>query len=167
MKKAIFHTSRGKMEAVLYEEEVPGIVEHFERLVGEGFYEGRIFFKHVPGILIQTGCPYDTGYGGIGYFVKCETHAARQYHDFGVLSFANTGKNTNGSQFFICLSRAETAQFDGAHTCFGRVTGLYAEDVLRKLRKGDHIDHIEIEEVADAGPDDEPQRFVISEEEED
>lgn len=142
MKYAIIHTGKGDMKAELFEEETPGTVANFEKLANEGFYDGLTFHRVIPGFVIQGGCPDGTGAGGPGYTIKCETSAPRQRHDRGVLSMAHRGKDTGGSQFFICHNRENTAHLDGMHTAFGQVVeGL---DILDNIRQGDLILGIEI-----------------------
>jgi peptidyl-prolyl cis-trans isomerase B (cyclophilin B) len=96
--------------------------------------------------MIQGGCPDGTGAGGPGYSIPCETSAAKQYHDRGVLSMAHRGRNTGGSQFFICHTRQSTAHLDGVHTCFGKLTAGF--DVLDAIRAGDVMEKVEIDSVA-------------------
>ena len=143
MKKyAIISTEKGVMKAELYADETPGTVANFVELAGHNFYDGLTFHRVIPDFVIQGGCPQGTGAGGPGYTIKCETSAGKQYHDRGVLSMAHRGKDTGGSQFFICMNRTNTAHLDGVHTCFGRVVeGL---DVIDQIRQGDLILNIEI-----------------------
>ncbi len=109
-----------------------------------GFYDGLTFHRVIPGFVIQGGCPKGDGTGGPGYTIKCETSGGNQYHDRGVLSMAHAGRDTGGSQFFICHNRANTAHLDGVHTCFGRVyEGL---EVIDRIRAGDVIERIVITE---------------------
>ena len=90
--------------------------------------------------MVQAGCPNGRGDGGPGYTIKCETKAEKQFHDRGVLSMAHAGKDTGGSQFFICHSRTNTKHLDRQHTCFGKVyEGL---DVIDDIRQGDKIEKI-------------------------
>lgn len=132
----------GKIVAELYPEKAPQSVRNFISLANKGFYDGLIFHRVISGFMIQGGCPQGTGAGGPGYTIKCETSAGKQYHDRGVLSMAHRGKDTGGSQFFICMNRTNTAHLDGVHTCFGRVVeGL---DVIDQIRQGDLILNIEI-----------------------
>ena len=146
---AIIHTAKGVMKAELYEKEVPNTVANFVKLAKSGFYNGLRFHRVIPDFVIQGGCPYSrnlgdprVGTGGPGWQIKCETNAEKQYHDRGVLSMAHAGKDTGGSQFFICHNRMNTQHLDGVHTCFGRVTeGL---DVIDQIRAGDLIERIEI-----------------------
>lgn len=144
MKYAVITTEKGVMKAELYEHETPGTVANFVKLANSGFYDGLTFHRVIPDFVIQGGCPLGTGAGGPGYTIKCETDAPRQYHDRGVLSMAHRGKDTGGSQFFICHNRENTAHLDGVHTCFGKVVeGL---DVLDQIRQGDEIESIKIVE---------------------
>ena len=144
MKYAIFSTEKGDMKAELYEKETPGTVANFVKLAESGFYDGLTFHRVIPDFVIQGGCPDGTGAGGPGYTIKCETSAPRQYHDRGVLSMAHRGRDTGGSQFFICHCRTNTAHLDGVHTAFGQVVdGL---DVVDAIRPGDLILGIKIVE---------------------
>ncbi|MBO7496634.1 MAG: peptidylprolyl isomerase [Salinivirgaceae bacterium] len=148
---AEFHTAKGVMKAELYADDVPNTVNNFVKLAKSGFYDGLRFHRVIPNFVIQGGCPFSrnlgdprTGSGGPGYCIKCETSAGRQYHDRGVLSMAHAGKDTGGSQFFICHNRENTQHLDGVHTCFGKVfEGL---DVLDAIRQGDLIEKILIVE---------------------
>lgn len=140
--KAIIHTEKGVMKADLYDKETPKTVENFVNLSKKGFYDGLTFHRVIPNFVIQGGCPDGTGMGGPGYTIDCEVDAEKQYHDRGVLSMAHAGRNTGGSQFFICHSRNNTAHLDGNHTCFGKVyEGL---DIIDDIRAGDKIEKIEI-----------------------
>lgn len=146
---AIINTPKGSMKVELYEKEVPGTVANFVKLAKDGYYNGLRFHRVIPDFVIQGGCPYSrnlgdprVGTGGPGWTIKCETHAEKQYHDRGVLSMAHAGKDTGGSQFFICHNRENTQHLDGVHTCFGKVVeGL---DVIDMIRPGDLIDSIVI-----------------------
>jgi len=142
MKKAIIHTEKGDMTVEFYEKDAPKTVENFISLVEKGFYDGLTFHRVIPDFVIQGGCPDGTGAGGPGYTIDCELDGENQYHDRGVLSMAHAGRNTGGSQFFICHRRNNTAHLDGNHTCFGKVVeGL---DVIDDIRQGDKINKIEI-----------------------
>ena len=102
------------------------------------------FHRVIPNFVIQGGCPNGTGAGGPGYTIKCELTGGNQYHDRGVLSMAHAGRDTGGSQFFICHSRANTSHLDRQHTCFGKVyEGL---DVIDAIKQGDKIEKIVIVE---------------------
>ena len=147
--KAIINTPKGSMTAELYDKEVPNTVANFVKLAQSGFYDGLRFHRVIPNFVIQGGCPYSrnirdprVGTGGPGWHIKCETQAEKQYHDRGVLSMAHAGKDTGGSQFFICHNRENTQHLDGVHTCFGRVVeGL---EVIDEIRAGDLIESIVI-----------------------
>ena len=147
--QAEIKTAKGTMVAELYDKEVPGTVSNFVTLAQKGFYNGLRFHRVIPDFVIQGGCPYSrtigdprVGTGGPGYHIPCETSAERQYHDRGVLSMAHAGKDTGGSQFFICHNRQNTQHLDGVHTCFGKVVeGL---EVIDKIRPNDEIISITI-----------------------
>ena len=147
--QAEIKTAKGTMVAELYEKEVPGTVANFVSLAQKGFYNGLHFHRVIPDFVIQGGCPFSrnigdprVGTGGPGYHIPCETNAEKQYHDRGVLSMAHAGKDTGGSQFFICHNRTNTQHLDGVHTCFGKVVeGL---DVIDKIRPNDEIISITI-----------------------
>ncbi len=142
MKYALIKTEKGDMKVELYENETPITVNNFVKLASDGFYDGLTFHRVIPDFVIQGGCPLGTGTGGPGYKINCETSAERQYHDRGVLSMAHAGKNTGGSQFFICHSRNNTSHLDGVHTCFGKV--VEGVEVVDNIRRGDIIDSITI-----------------------
>ena len=142
MRKAIISTEKGDMKVEFYDNDAPGTVDNFCKLAKSGFYDGLTFHRVIPEFVIQGGCPYGTGTGGPGYTIKCETSGGNQYHDRGVLSMAHAGRDTGGSQFFICMNRENTAHLDGMHTCFGRVVeGL---DGIDDIRRGDLILSVEI-----------------------
>ena len=147
MLKALIKTVKGTMTVQFYEKDAPGTVKNFVDLSKKGFYNGLTFHRVIPDFVIQGGCPQGTGVGGPGYSIKCETEGANQYHDRGVLSMAHAGKDTGGSQFFICHSRRNTSHLDGKHKCFGKViAGL---EVIDDIRQGDKIESIEIIEEKD------------------
>lgn len=140
--KAEIHTAKGLMKVSFFEEDAPGTVANFAGLAKKGFYDGLTFHRVIPDFVIQGGCPNGTGAGGPGYSIKCETSGGNQYHDRGVLSMAHAGKDTGGSQFFICHNRQNTSHLDRKHTVFGKVyEGL---DVIDKIRQGDIIEKIVI-----------------------
>ena len=121
MKKAEIHTQKGTMKIEFYEQDAPKTVQNFIDLAEKGFYDGLTFHRVIPNFVIQGGCPDGTGAGGPGYAIDCELSGNNQHHDKGVLSMAHAGKNTGGSQFFVCHSRTNTAHLDRKHTCFGKV----------------------------------------------
>jgi peptidyl-prolyl cis-trans isomerase B (cyclophilin B) len=135
-------TAKGVMIAELYDNETPITVKNFKSLIQKKFYDGLNFHRVLPNFVIQGGCPNGRGDGGPGYTIPCEVTAPLQYHDRGVLSMAHAGRNTGGSQFFICHSRQGTAHLDRNHTCFGKVIdGL---DVIDAIRPMDTINSISI-----------------------
>ena len=145
MKEAEIFTSKGMMKVKFYEEDAPINVANFIKLSESGFYNGLTFHRVIPDFVIQGGCPDGTGAGGPGYTVRCELDGNNQYHDRGVLSMAHAGRDTGGSQFFICHNRKNTQHLDRHHTCFGKVyEGL---DVIDLIRQGDLIEKIVIKEV--------------------
>lgn len=151
MQTAEIITSRGNMKVTFFEKDAPKTVENFISLAKKGFYDGLAFHRVIPNFVIQGGDPYSkdmsdprVGTGGPGYQIDCELTGGNQYHDKGVLSMAHAGRNTGGSQFFICHNRTNTKHLDRQHTCFGKVTeGL---DVIDKIRQGDKIEKIVINE---------------------
>ncbi|MBL0146173.1 MAG: peptidylprolyl isomerase [Chitinophagaceae bacterium] len=130
-------TNKGTFTFELYDDATPIAVENFKKLVGQGYYDGLSFHRVIPNFMVQTGCPNGTGTGGPGYSIQCETNAEKQYHDRGVLSMAHRGKNTGGSQFFICHNRQGTQHLDGVHTCFGKLTG--GLEFLDDIQAGDKM----------------------------
>ena len=130
------------MKVEFYEKDAPNTVKNFCDLASKGFYDGLTFHRVIPDFVIQGGCPNGTGTGGPGYKIKCELNGDNQFHDRGVLSMAHAGRDTGGSQFFICHSRRNTAHLDRNHTCFGKVVdGL---DIIDAIRQGDVIERIEV-----------------------
>ena len=144
MKTAEIITEKGTMRVEFYEKDAPITVQNFVDLSNKGFYDGLTFHRVIPNFVIQGGCPTGTGTGGPGYKIQCELEGENQYHDRGVLSMAHAGRNTGGSQFFICHSRTNTAHLHRNHTCFGKVVeGL---EVIDTIRAGDKIEKIVIHE---------------------
>ena len=140
--KAIIKTDKGDMTVEFYEKDAPKTVENFTTLAKKEFYNGLTFHRVIPDFVIQGGCPDGTGAGGPGYQIDCELDGENQYHDKGVLSMAHAGRNTGGSQFFICHSRNNTAHLDGNHTCFGKV--VEGEDVIDQIEGGDKMNSVEV-----------------------
>jgi peptidyl-prolyl cis-trans isomerase B (cyclophilin B) len=148
---AELHTRKGVMKIDFFEKDAPKTVENFVKLAKDGYYDGLSFHRVIPDFVIQGGCPNTRegstgmpGTGGPGYQIECELEGDNQYHDRGVLSMAHAGKNTGGSQFFICHSRTNTAHLDRKHTVFGKVVdGL---DVIDDIRQGDEIEKIVVKE---------------------
>ena len=151
--KAIISTNKGEMHAELFAAAAPNTVANFVKLAQDGFYNGLKWHRVLTDFVIQGGCPNTrdgasgmAGTGGPGHQIDCETSGDNQYHERGVLPMAHAGRNTGGSQFFVCHSRNNTAHLDGVHTVFGKVyEGL---DVLDAIREGDSIDSISITEEA-------------------
>ena len=140
MKKAIIDTEKGKMTVEFYEKDAPNTVKNFIDLIEKEFYNGITFHRVIPDFVIQGGCPEGTGVCGPGYSIDYELDGDNQFHDRGVLSMAHAGRNTGGSQFFICHSRNNTAHLDRNHTCFGKVVeGL---EVIDLISEGDKINII-------------------------
>ena len=144
MKKAEIHTEKGIMKVEFYEKDAPNTVDNFIKLSKQGFYDGLTFHRVIPDFVIQGGCPDGNGAGGPGYAIDCELDGDNQHHDRGVLSMAHAGRNTGGSQFFICHSRNNTAHLDRNHTCFGKV--VEGAEVVDDIRQGDRIEKIVVAE---------------------
>ena len=142
---ATFESDRGPIKVELYPDKAPLTVANFVNLARRGFYDGLNFHRVIPDFMIQGGCPEGSGRGGPGYKFEDEANNGIG-HQRGVLSMANAGPNTNGSQFFI--THVATPWLDGKHTVFGKVVeGLEAVD---KVEQGDHIRSVRIEGDADA-----------------
>jgi peptidyl-prolyl cis-trans isomerase B (cyclophilin B) len=141
---ATFDTDRGTVRAELFPEKAPLTVANFVNLARRGFYDGLKFHRVIPDFMVQGGCPQGTGTGGPGYKFEDETSNGVR-HERGVLSMANAGPNTNGSQFFI--THVATPWLDGKHTVFGKVTD--GMDVVDKIAQGDTIKAVKIEGDAD------------------
>ncbi|SMG11709.1 peptidyl-prolyl cis-trans isomerase B (cyclophilin B) [Marivirga sericea] len=144
MSKAEIVTKKGTLKIEFYDDATPNTVKNFHKLAKDGFYDGLTFHRVIPDFVVQGGCPDGTGAGGPGYSIDCETDGDKQYHEKGVLSMAHAGKNTGGSQFFICHSRQNTQHLDGKHTAFGKVyEGL---DIIDEIRQGDVMEKVTITE---------------------
>lgn len=146
MKTAEIQTAKGTMVVHFYEEDAPNTVKNFITLAKKGYYDGLTFHRVIPNFVIQGGCPEGTGRGGPGYQIPCELTGGNQYHDRGVLSMAHAGRNTGGSQFFICHNRQGTQHLDRNHTCFGKV--VEGIEVVDLIRAGDKIEKIVVHEEA-------------------
>lgn len=145
MQVAEIHTKKGVMKIKFFDKDAPKTVANFVELASHNFYDGLTFHRVIPDFVIQGGCPRGTGAGGPGYTIKCELDGDNQYHDRGVVSMAHAGRNTGGSQFFICHSRKNTAHLDRNHTVFGKVyEGL---EVIDAIREGDVMEKVVITEV--------------------
>ncbi|WP_153555999.1 peptidylprolyl isomerase [Roseimaritima sediminicola] len=140
MKVATFDTERGTIRIELHDDKTPKTVGNFVKLVEDGFYDGLTFHRVIPDFMVQGGCPQGTGTGGPGYQFEDEFHPDLKHDSSGVLSMANAGPNTNGSQFFI--THVETPWLDNKHSVFGRV--IEGQDVVDSIQQGDKINKITI-----------------------
>ena len=143
MKTATIDTNRGTIKLELHEDRAPKTVANFEKLANDGFYDGLTFHRVIGNFMIQAGCPHGTGTGGPGYTFEDEFDATLRHDGPGVLSMANAGPNTNGSQFFI--THVPCPHLDGKHSVFGRV--LEGQDVVDSIAQGDVMEKVT---VADA-----------------
>lgn len=142
---ATFDTNKGKIVVNLFAKEAPITVNNFVFLARDGFYDGVTFHRVIGDFMIQGGDPTGTGRGGPGYTWNDEASALRLRHDSaGILSMANAGKNTNGSQFFI--THLPTPHLDGKHAVFGKVADKASQDVVNAIRQGDRINSLTITE---------------------
>ncbi|TWO24664.1 peptidylprolyl isomerase [Campylobacter insulaenigrae] len=141
---AIISTDKGDMTLKLFPDEAPQTVCNFANLANEGFYNGLSFHRVIPNFVIQGGCPYGTGTGGPGYEIECECDNQKHKHLRGSLSMAHAGRDTGGSQFFICHS--SQAHLDGIHTVFGQIDENDKESlkVLDSIKAEDKIKIIKI-----------------------
>ena len=141
MKNATIKTTKGEIKLELYDDKVPHTVENFVKLSNDGFYNGLKFHRVIDDFMIQTGCPQGTGTGGPGYQFEDEFHPELRHNAPGILSMANAGPDTNGSQFFI--THVETPWLDDKHSVFGRVTE--GQDVVNAIQQGDTMENVTIE----------------------
>jgi peptidyl-prolyl cis-trans isomerase B (cyclophilin B) len=141
MKTATIKTNKGNIRLELHEDKAPKTVDNFVKLAQDGFYDGLKFHRVIENFMIQSGCPKGTGTGGPGYTFDDEFHTELKHDGPGVLSMANAGPNTNGSQFFI--THVATPWLDRKHSVFGRVLGD-GQKVVNAVKQGDSIETIEI-----------------------
>jgi peptidyl-prolyl cis-trans isomerase B (cyclophilin B) len=146
MTKALMDTDAGLIELELFEADAPNTVANFVKLAKDGFYDGLAFHRVIPGFMAQGGCPNTRdgakgmpGTGGPGYQIDCEINS--QKHQTGTLAMAHAGRNTGGSQFYICFE--PQPHLDGVHTVFGLAGGM---DVVSKLKNGSRITKVTIQE---------------------
>ena len=139
MKKATIKTEKGDLRIELFDEDAPSTVKNFIDLIQDGFYDGLNFHRVIPNFVIQGGCPNGTGMGGPGYHIACEINTKK--HLTGSLSMAHAGKDTGGSQFFICHS--PQPHLDGVHTVFGQTSDT---DVVNAIQPGDKIISVSTDE---------------------
>ena len=140
MKVATIETSKGVIRLELHEDRVPKTVANFENLAGDGFYDGLLFHRVIPNFMIQTGCPQGTGSGGPDYQFEDEFDDSLRHDRAGILSMANAGPNTNGSQFFI--THGPTPHLDNLHSVFGVV--LEGQDVVDAIEQGDTMEKVSV-----------------------
>ncbi len=140
MKVATIETSKGTIRLQLHADEAPKTVANFEKLAGDGFYDGLLFHRVIPNFMIQTGCPQGTGTGGPRYKFDDEFHETLRHDRAGILSMANAGPNTNGSQFFI--THGPTPHLDNKHSVFGVV--LEGQDVVDSIAQGDAMEKVTV-----------------------
>ena len=140
MKKATIETNRGTIVLDLFDEQTPKTTANFEKLASDGYYDGLTFHRVIDNFMIQGGCPQGTGTGGPGYKFEDEFHPDLKHDSPGILSMANAGPNTNGSQFFI--THVPCPHLDGRHSVFGRVTE--GPDVVDAIEKGDVMEKVTV-----------------------
>ncbi|SUZ59764.1 uncharacterized protein METZ01_LOCUS12618 [marine metagenome] len=131
--KIQIQTERGNITIEMFEDEAPNTVANMISLIEKGYYDGLNFHRVIPDFMIQGGCPHGTGTGGPGYDFDDECAPDRRHDSAGVLSMANAGPGTNGSQFFI--THGPTPHLDGKHTVFGKVTE--GQEVVDEIKQGD------------------------------
>ncbi len=144
---ATFHTTRGPIRVQLFADRTPVTAANFVNLVRRGYYDGLSFHRVIADFMIQGGCPNGDGRGGPGYRFQDECRADLRHDKPGVLSMANAGPGTNGSQFFI--THVATPWLDGKHTVFGAVLGADDRKVVDAIRVGDRIERVTLEGDAD------------------
>ena len=140
MKVAVIETKKGEIRLQLHDDKTPKTCANFEKLVADGFYDGLTFHRVLADFMVQAGCPQGTGTGGPGYQFEDEFHADLTHDGPGVMSMANSGPNTNGSQFFI--THVATDWLDGKHSVFGRV--IEGQDVVDAIQQGDVMDKVTV-----------------------
>ncbi len=145
MTRATMETDKGTIHLELFDQDAPNTIKNFVELANSGFYDGLAFHRVLSNFMVQGGCPNTRpgatgapGTGGPGYKIKCEINP--NLHEAGSLSMAHAGKDTGGSQFFICHSAQ--SHLDGVHTVFGKTTDM---DVVNAIRQNDKILSVKIE----------------------
>ncbi|WDL70680.1 peptidylprolyl isomerase [Helicobacter winghamensis] len=134
---ALIRTEKGEIKIKLFPNDAPNTVANFAHLAQSGFYNGLIFHRVIPGFVAQGGCPEGSGRGGPGYKIACELDNNPHKHLKGTLSMAHAGRNTGGSQFFICF--APQPHLDGEHTVFGQIEDDESLKVLDSIKQNDKI----------------------------
>ena len=142
MKVATFDTDKGVVRIELFDDKTPNTVANFEQLCEKNFYDGLTFHRVIPDFMIQGGCPDGTGTGGPGYKFEDEFHPDLKHDGPGILSMANAGPNSNGSQFFI--THLATPHLNGKHSVFGKV--IEGQDVVDAIGQGDKMNKVSISE---------------------
>jgi peptidyl-prolyl cis-trans isomerase B (cyclophilin B) len=142
MKTATIKTKHGDIRLKLHDDKAPQTVANFEKLAKDGFYDGLKFHRVIDDFMIQTGCPQGTGTGGPGYTFKDEFHKDLKHDKPGILSMANAGPNTNGSQFFI--THVATPWLDRKHSVFGEVVDKDSQKVVNSVKQGDIMEMVTI-----------------------
>ena len=143
MKQATIETNKGTIRLELYDDKTPKTVANFEKLAKDGFYDGLKFHRVIQDFMIQGGCPNGTGTGGPGYKFEDEFHPDLKHDSPGILSMANAGPNTNGSQFFI--THVPTPHLDNRHSVFGKVVDQESQDVVDSIVVGDKMTKVTVE----------------------
>jgi peptidyl-prolyl cis-trans isomerase B (cyclophilin B) len=143
MKVATLKTNKGDIRIELFADKTPKTVANFETLIGKGFYDGLKFHRVIDNFMIQGGCPKGTGTGDPGYKFDDEFHKDLKHDGPGILSMANSGPNSNGSQFFI--THVATPWLDGKHSVFGKVLGD-GQKVVDAIKQGDKIEKATVTE---------------------
>ena len=143
-----FDTSRGPIQLRLHDEKTPVTVANFVNLARRGYYDGLSFHRVIADFMVQGGCPQGTGTGGPGYKFEDEFDASLKHDKPGVLSMANAGPRTNGSQFFI--THGATPWLDGKHSVFGEIVGSEDKAVVDAIRQDDVINKVTVEGDVDA-----------------
>lgn len=141
--RAVIKTDKGDIRLQLFADRVPYTVANFVNLAMRGFYDGLTFHRVIKDFMIQGGCPHGTGTGGPGYRFSDEFHPDLKHDRPGILSMANAGPDTNGSQFFI--THVDTPWLDGMHAVFGAVAGEADQKVVNAIEQGDKIISVKIE----------------------
>ena len=140
MKTATISTSKGTIRIELHGDKTPKTVANFEKLAGDGFYDGLTFHRVIADFMVQAGCPKGNGTGGPGYSFEDEFDSDLRHDSPGVLSMANSGPNTNGSQFFI--THVATPHLDDKHSIFGRV--IEGQDIVDAIAQGDVMEKVTV-----------------------
>lgn len=142
MKVATFDTDKGIIRIELFADKTPKTVANFEKLCGENYYDGLVFHRVIADFMVQGGCPQGTGTGGPGYKFEDEFHPELTHDGPGVLSMANSGPNTNGSQFFI--THSAQPHLNNRHSVFGKV--IEGQDIVDSIEKGDKMNVVTVTE---------------------